>query len=128
MISSIEVFSVLYNPATKHQLAQSWQILEQFNLMEATSNNSSVRKIQFKYDPVAEYNKSLERFVQRYNPNNDEIFIILIQLTRFLRELADFETPSTPQFKHPSLMGNSELQAITLQEELNRLGEDIYDI
>ena len=109
LISSIEVFSILYNPETKHQLAQYWQLLE-----------------QFKYDPVAEYNRTLEGFVHRYNPNNDEIFVILIQLSRFLRELADFETRSTPQFKHPSLRGNQELQKITLLSELNRLGSDIY--
>lgn len=60
MVSSIEVFCILYNPKTKHQLAQYWQILE-----------------QFKYDPVAEYNRSLEGFVSRYNPNNEEICIIL---------------------------------------------------
>lgn len=64
---------------------------------------------QFKFDPVAEYNRTLEGFVHRYNPNNDEIFVILIQLSRFLRELADFETRQTPQFKHPSLRGNQEL-------------------
>lgn len=61
LISSIEVFSILYNPETKHQLAQYWQMLE-----------------QYKYDPVAEYNRTLEGFVQRYNPNNDELFVILI--------------------------------------------------
>lgn len=61
IISSIEVFSILYNPETKHQLAQYWQILE-----------------QFKYDPVVEYNRSLEGFVTRYSPNNEEIFVILI--------------------------------------------------
>jgi len=44
-----------------------------------------------------------------------------------LRELADFETPQTPQFRHPSLKGDTELKQITLLEELDRLGEDIYD-
>jgi hypothetical protein len=92
LLSSIEVFSILYNPETKHQLAQYWQILE-----------------QFRYDPVAEYNRSLEGFVFRYRPNNEEIFVILIQLSRFLRELADFETKTTPQFQHPKLIGNKEL-------------------
>ena len=81
---------------------------------------------QFKYDPVAEYNRSLEGFVSRYSPNNEEIFVILIQLSRFLRELADFETRSTPQFKHPSLRGNIELEQITILAELDRLGSDIY--
>ena len=81
---------------------------------------------QFKYDPVAEYNRSLEGFVSRYSPNNEEIFVILIQLSRFLRELADFETRSTPQFKHPSLRGNIELEQITLLAELDRLGSDIH--
>lgn len=75
---------------------------------------------------MAEYNKSLEGFVGRYSPNNQEIFVILLQLSRFLRELADFETQSTPQFKHPSLRGNVELKQVTLLSELDRLGSDIY--
>jgi hypothetical protein len=68
----------------------------------------------------------LEGFVARYNPNNEQIFIILVQLSRFLRELADFETKATPQFKHPSLRGNADLEQITLLKELSRLGSDIY--
>lgn len=75
---------------------------------------------------MAEYNRTLEGFVQRYSPNNEEIFVILLQLSRFLRELADFETKSTPQFKHPSLRGNQDLAKITLLAELERLGYDIY--
>jgi len=43
-----------------------------------------------------------------------------------LRELADFETNHTPQFEHPSLKGNTELEQITILTELDRLGTDIY--
>lgn len=75
---------------------------------------------------MAEYNRTLEGFVQKYSPNNEEIFVILLQLSRFLRELADFETKATPQFKHPSLRGNQGLAKITLLAELERLGYDIY--
>lgn len=57
-----------------------------------------------------EYNRSLEVFVARYNPNNEEIFLILIQLSRFFRELTDFETNKTPHFMHPALKGNNELK------------------
>jgi hypothetical protein len=108
-VSSIEVFSILYNPETKHYLAQYWQYLE-----------------QFKYDPVVEYNRALEVFVARYNPNNEEIFVILIQLSRFFRELSDFETNKIPHFMHPALKGNTELKAMTILGDLELLGDDIY--
>ena len=62
----------------------------------------------------------------RYGPNNEEIFVILIQLSRFFRELADFETKQTPEFQHPSLRGNNELEQMTLLDELKILGNDIF--
>src|ERR1700712_4159509 len=88
LISNIEVFSIMFVPEIKHELASYWQCLE-----------------QHKYDPVAEYNKALEGFVVKYRPNNQELFVILIQLSRFFKELADLETKFTPQFKHPPLRG-----------------------
>jgi hypothetical protein len=53
LISNIEVFSIMFVPEIKHELATYWQCLE-----------------QHKYDPVAEYNKALEGFVVKYRPNN----------------------------------------------------------
>ena len=75
---------------------------------------------------MAEYNRSLEAFVSRFEPNTQEIYLIILQMSRFLRELADFETASTPQFRHPPLRGaNKELEALSLKGELYRLGYDI---
>ncbi|CDW91345.1 histidine acid phosphatase family protein [Stylonychia lemnae] len=109
LISNIEVFSIMFVPEIKHELASYWQCLE-----------------QHKYDPVAEYNKALEGFVVKYRPNNQELFVILIQLSRFFKELADLETKYTPQFKHPPLRGQSELESITLLGELQKL-DDLYN-
>lgn len=61
----------------------------------------------------------------KYRPNNQELFVILIQLSRFFKELADLETKFTPHFKHPPLRGQSELEQITLMGELKKL-EDLY--
>jgi hypothetical protein len=47
-------------------------------------------------------------------------------LSRFFRELADFETKQTPEFQHPSLRGNHELEQMTVLKELEILGNDIY--
>lgn len=99
----------MFVPEIKQELAQYWQILE-----------------LHKYDPVAEYNKALEGFVVKYFPNNQELFVILIQLSRFFKELADLETTFTPEFRHPPLRGQSELESITLLGELQKL-DDLYN-
>ena len=56
-------------------------------------------------DPVNEYNKGLESFEMHYSPKADELFTIILQICRFLKEFSDFETKATPEFRHPYIKG-----------------------
>lgn len=50
-----------------------------------------------------------------YHPSDENIFKIIIQISRFLKEFSDFETYETPAFRHPLIEGNMvELQTIGL--------------
>lgn len=42
-----------------------------------------------------------------YHPNADDLFRIITQISRFLKEFSDFETYYTPEFRHPRIIGNS---------------------
>jgi hypothetical protein len=60
-ISNIENFLLMYNTYFKYDLCRYWQILEEKG-----------------FDPVTEYNKSLEIFENNYNLRSDELFYIII--------------------------------------------------
>lgn len=48
-----------------------------------------------------------------YHPTSDDLFRIITQISRFLKEFADFETYYTPCFRHPKIIGNgSEMEDI----------------
>jgi len=87
-ISDIESFLLLFNPYTKYDLCRYWQFLEDRG-----------------YDPVVEYNKRLESFDLHYTPLPRELFTIILQISRFFKEFAEFETRSTPAFRHPYIKG-----------------------
>lgn len=87
-ISVIENFLILFNPMTKFDLFRYWRRLEQSG-----------------YDPVTEYNKGVEQFDIQYIPEPDKLFIIILQVCRFLKEFSDFETAITPVFRHPLIKG-----------------------
>ncbi len=57
------------------------------------------------YDPIHEYNKSFELFDMHFNPSDHEIFMINIQISRFFKELSEFESSITPEFRHPLIKG-----------------------
>ncbi len=59
-----------------------------------------------------EYNKSVEIFEKNYKLKADELFYIIIQLSRFFKDFCDFETPLTPDFRHPPIKGGHELEEI----------------
>ena len=40
-----------------------------------------------------------------FNPSEDELFTIILQISRFLKEFTDFETKKTPEFRHPTIKG-----------------------
>jgi predicted SnoaL-like aldol condensation-catalyzing enzyme len=87
-ISNIENFLFLFNPYTKYDLCRYWQRLEEKG-----------------YDPVNEYNKRLEMFDMQYSPLPKDLFVVMLQISRFLKEFAEFETKHTPQFRHPYIKG-----------------------
>lgn len=87
-ISDIENFLILFNPYTKYDLCRYWQALERKG-----------------YDPVNEFIKRLESFTLHYEPSAGDLFTIILQISRFFKEFADFETRETPTFRHPYVKG-----------------------
>ena len=85
-VANIENFLLLFNPNNKYDLCRYWQILEQRG-----------------FDPSAEYTKAVEGFELHYRPNQEDTFMIILQVSRFLKEFSDFETSVTPEFRHPPI-------------------------
>lgn len=57
-----------------------------------------------------------------YHPTSDDLFRIITQISRFLREFSDFETYYTPEFRHPKLIGNNkELEDIGILGQFRNL-------
>ena len=92
-VSVIENFLLFYNINNKNQLCYYWQKLEEQN-----------------FDPVIEYNKAIEQFQMNFKPNSEDLFSIVFQLSRFLKEFSDFESIFTPKFRHPPIFGGKELE------------------
>ena len=62
-----------------------------------------------------------------YHPTSDDLFRIITQISRFLREFSDFETYYTPDFRHPKLIGNKkELEDIGIVESQKVGRETLY--
>jgi len=40
-----------------------------------------------------------------YSPKPEDLFTIILQISRFLKEFSDFETNSIPEFRHPYIKG-----------------------
>lgn len=86
VVSNIESFLLLFNPLNKYDLCRNWKTLERKG-----------------YDPVKEYNKAIELFDMHHLPPSEDLFKIIIQISRFLKEFSDFETLETPDFRHPCI-------------------------
>lgn len=99
VISKVENFLLLFNPVNKYDLCRFWQMLE-----------------SKEYDPVVEYNKNLELFEMHFQPSEEDLFKMIIQLARFLKEFSDFETKFTPEFRHP-LIRNKIIQVKAQQPQ-----------
>lgn len=87
VLSSIENFLVFFNPKHKLELYNLWSWL-----------------ISQTYDPVIEYNKSLELFVMHSQPTPQDLFKIVVQLSRFFVDIAEFEDGDIPEFRHPRII------------------------
>lgn len=48
--------------------------------------------------------------------------MIILQISRFLKEFSDFETNFTPEFRHPPIRGGQELKEIGLRHEIKKMG------
>lgn len=90
ILSSIENFLVFFNPEHKLELYNLWNIL-----------------INQTYDPVIEYNKSLELFVMHSQPTPHDLFKIVVQLSRFFVDIAEFEDSEIPEFRHPKIINRT---------------------
>lgn len=52
-----------------------------------------------------------------FHPTSENLFILILQLSRFFREFGDFETFYAPEFRHPPIIGGKEIQEIGFAEE-----------
>ena len=104
-VSSIENFLLMFNPNNKYDLCRYWQKLEEKG-----------------FDPAIEYNKAVEGFEMHYHPESEDVFKIILQISRFLKEFSDFETYFTPEFRHPAIKSvKKEMEEIGLFYEINQL-------
>ena len=110
-LCTLEVFFIMYTPQHKLEHIRSWSLLSSHH-----------------FDPVHEYNKTLEHFVEQHKPKNREIFIILVQLCRFFKEFSKLDPPGSCEFRHPPLKRINEIKELTLYEEIIQLSEMINQV
>ena len=103
-LCTLEIFSIMYTPQYRLELFTCW-----------------IRLNEHHFDPVQEYNKALEHFVEQNTPKNQEIFIILVQFCRFFKEFSDLEISETCEFRHPPLKRLHELKELNIFDEINLL-------
>lgn len=101
-LSNIENFLLFFNPINKFNFSFYWSVL-----------------IDKNYEPVIEFNKSIEFFTLRYLPDTQTTFQIFFQVAVFLKEFSDFEKPDQPSFRHPHIVGDSEIDEIGLYKEID---------
>lgn len=63
----------------------------------------------------------MEIFEKKYKPSSKDIFIIFLQFARFFKEFVDFETVGTPDFRHPPIIGFTDVKEIGLYPECDRM-------
>ena len=97
-MSNIENFLLMYNSNFKYDLCRYWQKLEELGFDPVMGNYFKI-----------EYHKSVEMFDTHYKLKSDDIFHIIIQLSRFFKDFSVFETNSTPDFRHPPIKGGEVL-------------------
>lgn len=95
---------MIYNNNTKFELCRYWEKLDEKG-----------------FDPTVELNKSLEIFDITYHPSPEDMFHIIVQISKFLKEFSDFE--NCPTFRHPQIKGPEKmLSDIGLLKEIKELG------
>lgn len=112
-ISSIIPFLFLFNLHSKYDLFFYWGKLS-----------------KKAFDPAIEYNNALEAYCLKFILNSEEMFKIVLQISRFLKEFSEFENNLTPDFRHPFIRNCAELSEIYFYEEgiqLDMINEDFSD-
>jgi len=94
-VTDVENFLIFFNPYSKYDLCRYWQYLEKEG-----------------YDPVSEYTKRLESFDLHYQPSAEDLFTIILQISRFFKEFADFENKLTPTYRHPTIQGKIQVERV----------------
>ena len=102
ILGSIEVFLVFFRTPNKIDLYKYWSVL-----------------ISRSYDPVIEYIKSVETFEMHYELNPDDLFKLIVQMSIFFVDLAEFEEFFMPEFRRPKLRN------ILLSQNLTGAGKRI---
>ena len=103
-ISSVVPFLFLFTLQSKFDLFFYW------------------RKLNKKgFDPTIEYNNALEAYCLKFYLTPEDMFKVVFQISRFLKEFSEFETKLTPDFRHPFIRECQELAEICLHEEGNKL-------
>ena len=87
ILSEIENFLVFFNSEHKMDLYNHWNIISKQS-----------------HDPVLVYNKSLELFVMHSQPSPNDLFRIVVQLSRFFLDMAEYEDQDIPEFRHPKIL------------------------
>lgn len=108
-LTQLDVFTLMMTPDYKLDLFNYWVKLEQQH-----------------FDPVQEYNKTIEEFVAQHNPTNHDLLVLMLQFCRFFKEFTDMENSDTCHFRHPHLKGFYELKEIKLLDEVERLPEMFF--
>ncbi|CAG9311031.1 unnamed protein product [Blepharisma stoltei] len=108
-LTKLDVFTLMMTPDYKLDLFNYWAQLE-----------------QQRFDPVQEYNKTIEEFVAQHSPSHHDLLILMLQFCRFFKEYNDMEVPSAFNFRHPHLKGYYELKEINLLEEVEKLPEMFF--
>ena len=87
ILGSIEEFLIFFKTENKLEIYRYWSALSKQN-----------------YDPVIEYIKSVENFVMHYHPKSQDLFKLVVQLSRFFVDLAEFEGNEILEFRRPKLI------------------------
>lgn len=104
LLTRLEVFVIMYSSICKIDLYMYW-----------------IKLVEQHFDPVCEYNKSLEDFVVHFSPKNKDLFVLLVQFCRFFKDMAEVELKFACCFRHPRFLGFYELRDIDLWEEIESL-------
>ena len=109
-LRNIVIFGSLYTQSAKLDLCKYWVDLEKNN-----------------FDPVEEYNKCIEDFVNANQTiKNEEIVLVLLNLFHFFYEYGEVECPRVSVFRHYPLISPDLLEDLNLLPELKKY-PDIFN-